>query len=785
MIPRLATAFFATGFAALLCQIVWQRMLGIFAGSDTVSAALVVGAFLAGLGLGSIIGAKIADRLSPAHALAGFALAEIGVGLFALLSKAFLYDWLATDLAGVVDAAPAIFALCFAGLVLPTTLMGASLPLLARAVATSHENIAERIGMLYGLNTLGAGIGALLGGWVLVGHLGFVGALWLAAGLEFFAAALSLSLLPALRAAPAPAPAAMRAEDDGRYGGLPLWCVLVFLSGYVIVALEIVWVRFMGQVGQYHAYLFPTVLGIFLLADGAGMAVGARMVRRMRDPRPAFFITQSAGFVLAALLLLAVWAALPHPPLAELMAVDHNRMRGAPLLAMLGLTVLVVAPPSFLIGMTFPFVQRAVQRDLAAVGERVGWVQLANIAGNAAGSIVTGLVAFHLLGTAGTMKLLALLSLVLLLFWLLWLSPRAGAGLAARRAEAGLALACGALVLLFPGNAAFWTRLHAERSGEAAAWAEDRSGVAYFRDDQPQDRRADGPFFIQGFSQGRIPFLPIHQFLGAVGPLLHPAPREVLVIGVGSGGTPWAAAVRPESRVRAIELVGPVLTALEEVGRRHPGSPMDRMFRDPRWRIAQGDGRRTLAKEDRLYDVIEADAILPESSHSGLLYSAEFLAQVRRRLAPGGLYVQWAPSERVIRTFAAAFPHAMLLLPGGVLVGSNDPIPFEAARLRRAFAEPPAMAHLRLGNPGYEDWAGFFAHPPLTWTPGTPREEPPLTDVFPRDEFYLNNPVVTADIYARRARQLSARRSRRAATMRAITARSGRIRARDPRRSSA
>ena len=121
--PRLAIAFFASGFAALLCQIVWQRMLGIFAGSDTISAALVVGAFLAGLGIGSIIGAKIADRITPARALIGFAIAEIGVGIFALLSKAFLYDWLATDLAGVVDDPAMIFALCFAGLVLPTTLM--------------------------------------------------------------------------------------------------------------------------------------------------------------------------------------------------------------------------------------------------------------------------------------------------------------------------------------------------------------------------------------------------------------------------------------------------------------------------------------------------------------------------------------------------------------------------------------------------------------------------------------------------------------------------------------
>jgi MFS family permease len=328
--PRLAVAFFCSGFAALLCQIVWQRMLGIFAGSDTISAALVVGAFLAGLGLGSIIGAKVADRLSPYRAMIGFALAEGGVAVFALVSKFFLYDFLATDLAGVVDNPVAIFALCFAGLVLPTTLMGASLPLLARAIATNLETVAERIGTLYGLNTLGAGLGALLGGWLLVGNLGFVGALMLAAGLDILAALLALTLLPALKGAAVPQPAPKQAGAAGQtepFGSLKLWCVLVFLSGYVIVALEIVWVRLMGQVGQYHAYLFPTVLGVFLLADGLGMALAARMVRKMKDPRPAFFITQAAGFALGAALIMALYWALPHWPISNYVSTDIQRLR--------------------------------------------------------------------------------------------------------------------------------------------------------------------------------------------------------------------------------------------------------------------------------------------------------------------------------------------------------------------------------------------------------------------------------------------------------------------------
>jgi predicted membrane-bound spermidine synthase len=456
---RLSVAFFCSGFAALLCQIAWQRMLGIFAGSDTVSAALVVGAFLAGLGLGSILGARIADRLSPRAALLAFAGCELLVAVFALLSKPFLYDLLAIGMAGVVDTQVTIFAICFAGLVVPTTLMGASLPLISRAVATSLDTVAERIGWLYGLNTLGAGLGALAGGWVLLGELGFVPTLGIAAGLDLLAALLALSLAPSLPRGPA---TQVRREVVAALpgsGSLPLWCLLVFLSGYVIVALEILWVRVLGQVGQFHAYLFPTVLGIFLLADGLGMAVAARMLRRIGDPRPAFFLAQSAGFVLGAALLMALWWVVPLQPLGSLLMPDQWRLGGRAFELTILLIVVVVGPPSFVIGMTFPFVQRAVQRDLASVGARVGWVQLGNILGNAAGSVVTGLVTLHLFGTAGTLMLIGA-------------SPRAGARLArlVARWRLGRARACLRGRGRLRGGAGCWCR-RTPRSGSAAtAW---------------------------------------------------------------------------------------------------------------------------------------------------------------------------------------------------------------------------------------------------------------------------------------------------------------------------
>ncbi|MBL6455784.1 fused MFS/spermidine synthase [Belnapia sp. T6] len=731
---RLMLAFFCSGFGALLCQIVWQRMLGIFAGSDTVSAALVVGAFLAGLGLGSIIGAKLADRLTPVQALLGFALCEVGVAISALISKPFLYDWLALGLVGQVDSPIAIFALCFVGLVIPTTLMGASLPLLCRSVATTLDTVAERIGRLYGLNTLGAGLGALLGGWLVVGNLGFVGTLWLAAAFDLLAASLALTLLPQLRATPAqvlhrspavPAP----------FGSLSLWCLLVFLSGYVIVALEILWVRLLGQVGQYHAYLFSTVLGVFLLADGAGMTLAARMVRRMADPRPAFFITQGAGFVLATLLIGALWLAVPNPPLSWFVPVDYGRFGLFAMSLTTILVVLVVAPPAFQIGMTFPFVQRAVQQDLASVGARVGWVQLANIAGNAAGSIGTGLITLHYLGSMGTLKLLAGLSCLLLLGWL-W---HAGRG---RRLEAGLALACAVALIALPGNGAFWSRMHGQAPNSFAAWSEDRSGVAFYRETPQRQDFAPDRFFIMGYSQGRVPFLPIHMLLGAIGPLVHPAPERVLAIGVGSGGTPWGAMVSPATReIRAIELIKPVLDTLQEIAVARPESALAALLADPRLRLEHADGRLALARGQELYDVIEADAILPQTSHSGLLYSVEFLKAVKARLAPGGIYVQYAASARVVETFAAVFPHAVLLQPFPVLIGSQDPISFDHKALLAKLNDPAVVAHMRRGNPATENLAKSVSDPAYIWRPETLRDPASLTDMFPRDEFFVNNQV--------------------------------------------
>ena len=173
-----------------------------------------------------------------------------------------------------------MFFVCFIGLLIPTFLMGMSTPLVARAVVVTLDGAASRIGWLYGANTFGGGAGAILGGWWLAGTLGFEGALWVGAALNFVAVALAVAVLRQASAAPAAAPesapessAPEMPEARGSFS-FPTWCVLMFLSGFFIIALEILWIRVLGVMWQQTAYSLSFILGIFLVADGAGMAAG-------------------------------------------------------------------------------------------------------------------------------------------------------------------------------------------------------------------------------------------------------------------------------------------------------------------------------------------------------------------------------------------------------------------------------------------------------------------------------------------------------------------------------
>lgn len=735
----LCALFFLSGFSALVYQTAWHRMLGLFGGADTISAAIVVGAFLLGLGLGSLGAGLVVDRLGRRRALLWFAACELGIALFAALSPWLFYDVVFGELLPLAASRWATFGVVFAGLLWPTFLMGCSLPLLSKAIVADIAGSARRIGWLYGINTLGAGVGAIVAGWVIIGHVGYAGAVYLAAAINALVAVggLALAFGRGLFEEPAGASSAAAAGPAGGDGLMVArWCFLVFVSGFLIVALQIVWYRLVGVSLQSNAYAFSLVLGVFLVGDALGLVWGARAIDRIADPRAFFVRMQAAAALLAIGAALLVWLLVAVRAVPDDF-VDRDLVSGraADIALVAFLTGLIVLPASFTMGFSFPVVQKAVQRDMAVLGRRVGYVQLANILGNSAGSLVAGLLLLHWFGTAGTLKLLAALGLAFAAAEL-WRSRDARPPLGLAAAAAAL-LAC---LVALPGNAKFWTGLHGVRAPDRAIVAEDRTGLVVLR----LDPALRGKMYIQGHSQSHLPFLTVHAFLGALGPLVHPDPKRVLAIGSGSGGTPYAAGINPATeQVRTFEIVGPVIEALEtyvaEGGRRG----VDRFLRDPRFRTEIADGRHGLATDPRRYHVVEADAILPKSSLSGLLYSAEFFRQVRDRLEPGGLFVQWAPTPRSIATFRSVFPYVTLVHPA--LIGSDRPIPYDPQRLLAQLDRPEIRAWLEAAEIDLAEFRRWVVDkkPEILNDGRTVPAADPNTDLFPRDEYYLNRPRTT------------------------------------------
>lgn len=743
-------AFTLSGFSALVCQTAWQRMLGLFAGSEAIATTLIVGAFLFGLGLGSLIGGWLADRLSRRGALLGFAFAEIGVGAFAFASPWVLYGLVFGRLEPVAATLAGTALVSFAALALPTVLMGMSLPFLARALVPEVEDLPRLIGILYGVNTAGAGLGCLVGGFLLIGSLGYDGSVYVAGSLDL-AAALVAVLLSSTVDPTAPCQRGRSAGGaSGEWAFVLRWMLLVFVSGFLAISLEILWFRLLGALMRANAYDFALILGVFLLADALGIFLGAWLARRVLDPERLFLWLQGmvgvyALAAVAALYLAHAWFGLDAffidgPSYGSL----HREILRMGLYGVLA--GVVAAPPALVLGVTFPIVQKAVQRRASQIGWQLGLVQLSNIAGNTAGAVVTGLALLSLVGTSGVLRCLGVVALLCLLGCLGRQRPvralapplpRLG-----RPATVLLALPLLLLVLLLPGDHALWARLHGAAAGSGAIVREDATGVAVFR----PNPNGTYTLFVNGafqtVSRPRTPLLehePVSEALGFIGPLVHRHARSVMLIGYGGGNTLIGTGVDPATRhIRVVEIARPVIEAVRALGRR-TGIPAATLpFRDPRIERVIADGRHALFTDPQRYDIIIAETIVPRTAGSNLLFSRAFFEEMRKRLRPGGLAVQWAASPRTVATFRSVFPYVIRL--NTVLLGSRRPIPFDRARIEAAI-EGWARAAIRRSGVDPAALIRFLARGRQDrWTPDlAPPEMAINTDLHPRDEFYLSN----------------------------------------------
>jgi spermidine synthase len=735
MFKLLFGLFFLSGFSALAYQTAWQRMLGAFAGSDSVATTIIVSAFLFGLGIGSLIGALLADRLSLCGALRTFGICEVGVGAFACFSRTVFYDFFLGQLASVAGNPLISWLVVMLALLPPTALMGMSLPLLSRVVVGTIDRASARIGWLYGLNTLGAASGALLTGWVLIGTFGFVVTVYAAAALNFLIGGSALLYSERLsRMRPRSTSRAPARSGDGTRSRLLLWSAMVFASGFLAISLEIVWFRVFGTLLSSDAYAFSLTLAIFLLGDGLGIVAGAEVVHALTHPRRVFQLLQGVVGICALLSLVALFAVNGGTQLP--LGVEGSRP------AITAIMLAIVLPPAFVLGMSFPIIQHAIQDDPDLVGRRVGLVQLCNILGNTAGAVVTGLVLLHWLGTALTLRLIGIVSLVFVLFALAdgtWIGSAGSKRTVRRRLDIALVLVLLALVALFPSAGQFWSALHRTSLLEGAIVLEDRSGLSVLR---PDGGSAGSRLFAAGHGQSRVPFLPVHGALGVLGAILHPNPQDVLIIGQGTGGTPIAAGMNPKTRlVHVVDIVAPVFGVMQEVavgsGQDALHKPVRAYYSDPRYTRTVADARHVLLTEDTQYDIIEADAIHPRIVLAGQFYSVDFFQLAMSRLKPSGYVVQWVPTPRTLASFLRVFPYVVRV--NFALIGSTSPIDFSRERLAAGLAGSAGDYIERMGWDRNDVAKLLLSGPEQSWNPRDARDDRDVnTDLFPKDEYYWN-----------------------------------------------
>jgi len=696
--------FLISGFTGLAYEVCWVRLFTLAFGVEVISISAVVSAFFLGLACGAFFGGRIADRVGRPIRLYG--MLELGIGVVALALPPALR--IASDavepfllaapepgvLAGILRFVPA-----FLLLLVPTTLMGATLPLVARAVARRNPEIAEGTGALYALNTLGATAGAFLAGFVLLPRLGTLGTTYLAAGLNLTLGVV-LVLLPD-RGAPPAEHAPIAPEPAERAPGRILLALLLFafgISGFATMAYQVLWTRAFAQVFQNSIYSFATILTAYLAGIGAGSLYLSLLARRIR--RPAFwFGVAQAGVAIAAIASLRILRArfdspalpAPPPPAWHWIPIEEFLF-----------TLGVLAVPTLLMGAAFPLVVKALTPGPERVGRRVGALYGVNTIGGVLGPLAAVYLLLPQLETRTALLAVALAHAAAAILVVL-VSPRPWAVV-----RLGAAASIGLVVALVAAHAPRDLRTWRSPGSDdrLVDYREAPDGnLSVVQSPQGDLRLQWNRAYSLGGSQGIL----VERRQGHLPLLLHPDPKRVLLLGLGTGDTAGAVGVHPGVEVDCLEILPGVIE-------------MARLFRDsnyavldnPQVTVRAGDGRIFVRRSHRAWDVIIGDLYLPRRQGVGYLYTLEQFEAVRAKLAPGGWFVQWLPLHQlgeqdlatIARTFLEVFPDAKLwtaylqaFFPVAALAGSNGAAVFSLDALDRRLHDPSLLAVL--------DEAGF------------------------------------------------------------------------------
>lgn len=731
MTALLLLCFFLSGFSSLVLETVWSKQLSYLLGLDLFGTATAVVAYMLGLGVGAFFAPK-AHRWSRRSPLEVYAILQLLIGVLGLLSMPVLRGMDPVfSLIYQLNHQPVLFVLArfflTLALLLPaTTLMGMTLPIVVAALDRSPRHAHRLTGLLYGINTLGAVVGAVTAGFVFIPSVGLLRTSLGAAGLDILIALVVLGFSRVWRTSLHDAPS-QDASGGARFQLRPLILLSVALSGVCALGLELSWFRFLVQVLGPSVNALSITFAVFLCGIALGSSLYAATAHVFTDGRSGLVVALAWAVFGATIPVyfindIPVWYVELWTDWGKLgRSWDLVRTQTA-------LAALVILPGTLGLGAAFPAALAALQsqsnnsptRPPLDAATATGRLYFANTAGSVVGTII----------------------------WAAFILPHSGA-----RGGVLWATACGILALvmvllafrsapiswwtvpLVPALMVLLSRVPAvdPRIENAGLFSAVRGPHAKGKVDvSPLRKEASLVFAKEGYGasvavvKGRYsqqsfdlvysgkwvasthPSSVRHLILlGHLPMLASPTPaRRALVIGLGSGIT--TGHVLAYSSLEAVDVVEiePVVVTASRYFNRYSGSPLS----DARTRVIIQDGRTHVVFGKEKYDVITSDPIHPWVKGAANLYTQQFYRKAALRLTERGVFCQWIPSSMSRRSFAtilktmrSAFTDVKLLFSGGeaIALAANAPISFPTDRLAQALADPRVKASLipyRLGT---------------------------------------------------------------------------------------
>ena len=705
--------FFTSGAVGLVYQVVWLRQLILVFGATAFASSAVLSTFMGGLALGSWWAGRRADSWSDPPlrsygklelAIAGYAL--LIPWLMSLATPILILAWRSGAerhflLFGLVKF------LAIALLILPaTTLMGATLPVLARAAAPPGTGLGSGVGALYAANTMGAVVGAAGAAFVLLPQLGTRNTLALNVLLNLLVG------IVAWRVGSRSSSPADRAEDvslapEPIRNGAAAHVTWVFAaSGFAAMVLEVAWTRGLALVLGSSVYAYAAMLTAFLLGLASGAAAASSAVGRRRTAdhaRTLAIVLVVAG----ACSLGTAHALLALPRLFAEVYFELSPSADGWFAVQLGLCLLVMFPTTFALGWVFPLVLEIVGARRGAVASSVGSVYAANTAGTIAGAAAGGFLLLPRWGVNATLVGVAVCQ-ALLGAWVALASPRRR-----RPALAAVCVAVGIVLLslrpswdvLLMNSGVYVTVQEVDRK---AGWSgylnrvRQDNQLVYARDGltasvlvgyQPVAKNLYLAVNGKTDASSRED-LETQLMVGHLPLLLHRDPKDILVVGLASGISAGAVACHPVERIKVVEVEAAMVPAAR-LFHEHNGEVLD----DPRVSLSINDARNELQFNDAAYDVIISEPSNPWMTVASNLFTEEFFRIARARLRPGGLFVQWVqtyglgPAEvrSVLSAFQGVFPETAVFesLNGIdlIVIGSGEPVRFDSKRVAARMSE--------------------------------------------------------------------------------------------------